>query len=99
MKLIRSKKVESFPPGETFKVRKISKEEFILRVKEEIPNIFAEGVSLKDPEKFSDILEMINNVCEIINIDWYECSKIKSSKRWSEGSYNCFMIAEKDQTD
>jgi len=85
--------------GETFRIKKVSEAEFILRVKEEISTLFAEGVSQKDPEKFSDILEMINNVCEIISIDWYECSKIKSSKRWDEGSYDCLMVAEKDQAD
>ncbi|MBG17424.1 MAG: hypothetical protein CMB77_03645 [Euryarchaeota archaeon] len=94
MKLIRDKKIQQMSAGESYVIKKLTKPEFILYVKKEIPELFAEAVSQKSTEKFADILEMINNVCEVLNMDWYECSKIKSNKRWEFGKYS-FIVAEK----
>jgi len=96
MRPIRDKKISKMEPGDSLIVKKVSKPEFLIYAKAEVAALFAEGVSLSDPEKFADILEIINNVCDIIKIDWYECQKIKSSKRWEEGSYSGCMVAKDD---
>lgn len=94
MKLIRDKEIQHMPVGEPYIIKKINEAEFILHVKKEIPELFAEAVSQKSAEKFADILEMINNTCDILNMDWYECTKIKSNKRWESGKYS-FTVAER----
>ena len=99
MRMIRSKKINSLEEGEELRVKKLSEPEFILMAKSEISYLFAEAVSLKDPSKIADIMELINNVCSSLNIDWYECSKIKTQKKWEEGTYECFIVAERVQTD
>ena len=96
MKLTREKDLKNIPPGQTYKIKKVSEAEFILYVKKELPELFAEAVSQKSTEKFADILELINNTCEILNMDWYECSKIKSSKRWEAGKYGLLMSEKAD---
>ena len=82
--------------GDSLKIKKLSEPEFIVYAKKEISMLFAEGVSLSDPEKFADLLEVINSVCEIVKINWYECQKIKSSKKWEEGNYDCHMMSIDD---
>ena len=99
MRLIRSKKFHSLKDGEQLLVKKLSEPEFILKAKMEISKLFAEGVSFKDPEKFADLMEIVNNVCTIVNIDWYECSKIKSRKKWEDGTYECFLAAKEVKPD
>jgi len=96
MKLTREKDLKNILPGQTYKIKKVSEAEFILYVKKELPELFAEAVSQKSTEKFADILELINNTCEILNMDWYECSKIKSSKKWETGKYGLIVTEEAD---
>ena len=87
MRLARKKILDSLEPGQLLKLKKINEGEFLSYAKREIGLLFAEGVTEKSPEKFADILEIINNVCTVINIDFYECMKIKSEKRFSDGNY------------
>ena len=96
MRLARDKLVKNLNPGKSVTVKKISEPEFIIYAKEEIATLLAEGVSNNDPEKIADLLEVVNSVCEIVKIDWYECQKIKSSKRWEEGNYNCLIASKND---
>jgi predicted house-cleaning noncanonical NTP pyrophosphatase (MazG superfamily) len=86
--------MSSIEEGEQITLKKISEPEFILYAKKELSVLFTEAVSQKNHEKFADMLEIINKACELLKMDWYECSKIKSSKRWEAGTYDCF-IAEK----
>ena len=86
-------------PGESYSIKKITKAEFILYVKKELPNLFAEAVTQKNHEKFADILEMINNTCEILNMDWHECSRLKSSKRYESGKYDCMVVTKLNLPD
>ena len=74
--------------GEKLHVSKLSEPEFLLWAQSNISILLAEAVSTKDPGKFADLIEVVNSCCNIVNIDWYECSKLKSSKRWEEGSYD-----------
>ena len=97
MKLTREKDLKNILPGQVHKIKKISEAEFILYVKKELPELFAAAVSQKSSEKFADILELINNTCEILNMDWYECSKIKSSKRWESGKYGLIVSEKTDK--
>lgn len=80
--------------GESYLVKKVNTAEFILYAKREISELFAEGVTLKSHDKFADILEILNAVCEALDMDWYECSKIKSAKRWEVGTFKGYL-AEK----
>ena len=96
MKLTREKDIKNIPQGQPYKIKRISEAEFILYVKKELPNLFAEAVSQKSTTKFADILELINNTCEILNMDWYECSKIKSSKRWESGKFGLIVSEKSD---
>ena len=91
MRIVREKFLDSVKLGKDFQVRKITDAEFILYAKKEINTIFAEAVTESSVSKFSDILELVNNVCEILKIDYYECAKIKSEKRWKEGKYSCIL--------
>lgn len=99
MKLIRDKKLQQIPEGDSYAVKKISEAEFILYVKKEIPEIFTAAVTQKDHEKFADILELITATCEVLGMDWSECYRLKSSKRWEQGKYNCFVAKKIDAPD
>ena len=85
--------------GDSVKISKISEGEFLVFAKREISKLFAEGVTEKSPEKFGDIIEVINNVCDIINIDFYECMKIRSNKRFKEGIYVPVVFSEEFSSD
>ena len=93
MRLARDKLVKNLKTGKSVTVKKISEPEFIIHAKKEIATLLAEGVSNCDPEKIADLLEVVNSVCEIVKIDWYECQKIKSSKRWENGNYSCLLVS------
>ncbi len=96
MRLFRNKKIEKMNDGESLTIKKLSEPEFLIYAKKEISTLLAEGVSLSDPEKIADLLEVVNNVCELVKIDWYECQKIKSSKRWEDGTYSNRIIFKSD---
>ena len=94
MRLIRSKKLKQIEQGDTYIYKKVSEAEFLLYAKKEIVLLFAEGVTQKNHEKFADLIEVLHSTCNMLKMDWYECSKIKSTKRWSDGEYE-FGIAKK----
>ena len=77
--------------GETLSVTKLSEPEFLLWAQENISILLAEAVSTQDPNKFADLVEVVNSCCNIVNIDWYECSRLKSSRKWEEGSYDSHL--------
>ena len=85
--------------GDVYTVKKISEAEFILYIKKEIPDLFAAAITEKSHEKIADLLEMINNACDVVGIDWYECSKLKGNKRWEHGKYNSFVAKKIDVSD
>ena len=91
MRLIRDKRVSSMGIGETLRVTKLSEPEFLLWAQDNISILMAEAVSTQDPNKFADLVEIINSCCNIVNIDWYECSRLKSSRKWEEGSYDSHL--------
>jgi len=99
MRLIRNKKLSQLKCGETYILKKISEAEFLLYAKKEIAHLFAEGVTQKNHEKFADLLEIIHATCNLLDIDWYECSKSKSEKKWSDGSYDCNVAKKIDSFD
>tara|TARA_Y100000287_G_C14172868_1_gene330788 strand:+ start:655 stop:945 length:291 start_codon:yes stop_codon:yes gene_type:complete len=88
MRLIRDKRVSAMEIGEKLNVAKLSEPEFLLWAQDNISTLLAEAVSTQDPNKFADLIEIVNSCCNIVNIDWYECSRLKSSRRWEEGSYD-----------
>ncbi len=82
--------------GRKVTLKKVSEAEFLLHARSEISKLLAEAVSTSSAEKFADLLEVVNSCCDIVNIDWYEVSKIKSKKRGDEGSHEnrllgCFV--------
>tara|TARA_B100001094_G_C18161531_1_gene789658 strand:+ start:1225 stop:1509 length:285 start_codon:yes stop_codon:yes gene_type:complete len=83
--------MEKMEVGDSCVIKKLNEAEFILHAKQEINQLFAEAVTAKSHEKFADILEIINCVCETLGMDWYECSKIKSAKRWDSGVYKGYL--------
>tara|TARA_B100000282_G_scaffold250067_1_gene194257 strand:+ start:63 stop:371 length:309 start_codon:yes stop_codon:yes gene_type:complete len=91
MRLVRKKEISRLKDGECIVIKKISLPEFLLHAKREVSELFAEAVTSKDHEKFADILEVLNSTCDLLQMDWYECSKIKSTKRWEEGKYDCYV--------
>lgn len=99
MRLARSKVMENMRLGESVTVKKISKPEFLIYAKKELSTLFAEAVTHKSHEKFADILELVNSTMQVLDVDWYECAKIKSSKRWEEGNYDMFLIRENNSPD
>lgn len=87
MRLARKGILDSFETGKVLKIKKISEGEFISYSKKEIGLLFAEGVTEKSAEKFADLMEVINSVCKVLKIDFYECMKIRSEKRYKNGEY------------
>lgn len=87
MRLLRSKFSSNLPAGKEAKIRKINEAEFLVYSKKEIGLLFAEAVTEQSHDKFSDIIELINNVCEKLNIDFYECMRVRTEKRFKEGKY------------
>ena len=83
-------------PGQSFEVTKLSEPDFLLWAQSNISILLAEAVSSQDPNKFADLIEVVNSCCNIVNIDWYECSRLKSAKRWEEGAYDN-RLAVKDR--
>ena len=94
LKLIRSKYVSKIKTGETVTVQRIEDPDFLLRVSLELPELYQEAVSSKSPEKFADIVELIECVASKIEIDWSEVNKIKFNKRWESGKYGDFIGAK-----
>lgn len=88
MRLIRDKRVACMEEGESFNVTKLSEPEFLLWAQSNVSLLLAEAVSTADPNKFADLIELVNSCCNIVKIDWYECSRLKSSRRWEEGAYD-----------
>ena len=99
MRLARKKIIDKLGVGNSVRLRKLSDGEFLIFAKREISKLFAEGVTEKSPEKFGDIMEIINNVCDVINIDFYECMKARSDKRFSEGVYIPVVFSEEFSSD
>lgn len=91
--------MESMNHGESVTLKKINEAEFLVYAKKELSALFAEAVTLKSHEKFADILEVVNATMQVLEVDWYECSKIKSTKRWEKGSYCMFLIGENSLSD
>ena len=87
MRLKRSKFVSNVPYGKDIKLRRITEPEFLIYAKKELGLMFAEAVTEKSPERFADIVELVNNVCEKLNIDFYDCMRIRTEKRFKEGKY------------
>ena len=88
MRLIRDKRISRMGEGESFNVTKLSEPEFLLWAQSSVSSMLAEAVSTCDPNKFADLIELVNSCCNIVKIDWYECSRLKSSRRWEEGAYD-----------
>ncbi len=88
MRLIRDKKIAQMKDGQSFEVTKLSEPEFLLWAQSNVSDLLAEAVSSQDPNKFADLIEVVNSCCNIVNIDWYECSRLKSTRRWEEGAYD-----------
>ena len=99
MRLVRKKFLESLDLGKEYSIKKISESEFLIYAKREINLLFAEGVTEKDPEKFADLIELINSACEILKIDFFECTKIRSEKRWKDGKFDCILASKPDRVD
>ena len=99
MRLVRTKFINEIEAGKEYSIKKISQAEFLVFAKREMNLLFAEAVTEKDPEKFSDIIELINSACEILKIDFFECTKIKSDKRWKRGKFDFILATEKDRAD
>ena len=99
MRLVRKKFLESLELGKEYSIKKISQPEFLVYIKREINLLFAEGVTEKNPEKFADLMELINSTCEILKIDFFECTKIRSEKRWKDGKFDCILASRPKRAD
>ena len=93
MRILRDKFFDCMPEGQKATIKKVNEAEFLLQARAEVSNLLAEAVSTNSAEKFADLLEIINSCCNIVNIDWYEVTKIKSSKRWEEGSHEKRLVS------
>lgn len=99
MRLARKKFVENIELGKEYSIKKISQSEFLVYAKREINILFAEGVTEKNTEKFADLIELINSTCEILKIDFFECTKIRSEKRWKDGKFDCILTSKPKRAD
>lgn len=99
MRLTRNKVVNNMKRGESLTLKKISEPEFLVYAKKELPALFAEAVTQKSYDKFADILEIVHATLQLLEMDWYECTKVKSSKRWENGVYDNFVACDSDLPD
>ena len=99
MRLVRKKFLENLDLGKEYSIKKISDPEFIIYAKREMNLLFAEAVTEKNPEKFADLIELINSICEMLKIDFFECTKIRSDKRWKYGKFDCILASKATMTD
>jgi len=99
MRLARKKVIDSLETGKTVQLKKLSEGEFLIYAKREIGLLFAEAVTENSAEKFGDMMEIINNVCDVINIDFYESMKSRTDKRFKEGIYVPVLVSEVSSSD
>ena len=99
MRLARKKVIEHLKDGETIQLKKLSEGEFLIYAKKEIGLLFAEAITEKSAEKFGDLIEIINNVCDVVNIDFYESMKFRTEKRFKEGIYVPILVSEVSFSD